>query len=258
MPSRRAGATRGVQLTIDGAAAAVRRAREQRRWTREQLADRAGISAAAIAQIESGRRKDIRLSTLMALAAALDISLDELTGGAAAPSFAHRALLYSNNDDFVDVAVAFLMDGITRAERPLAVTSADKVASIRRRLGRRAADVTFADSSAWYSSPADALAGYRDYLGTALTSGAKAVRILGEPVWTGRSRGSVKRWIRYESVINMVFAQSPATVVCPYDTRTVSSGVFRSAHRTHPELMAGHSDLSNPDYTPPDQLLLEP
>jgi transcriptional regulator with XRE-family HTH domain len=60
---------------------ALRAARAQRGWTRDQLADRAGVSVAAIAQIESGRRRDVRLSTLTALATALDVSLDELVTG---------------------------------------------------------------------------------------------------------------------------------------------------------------------------------
>jgi DNA-binding Xre family transcriptional regulator len=61
-------------------AAALRRMREQRGWTREDLALQSGVSAAAIAQIETGRRSDVRLRSLVALAEALGVSLDELAG----------------------------------------------------------------------------------------------------------------------------------------------------------------------------------
>lgn len=50
--------------------AALRLARVRVGWSREALAYHSGMSGAAIAQIESGRRQDIRLSTLAALAGA--------------------------------------------------------------------------------------------------------------------------------------------------------------------------------------------
>jgi DNA-binding XRE family transcriptional regulator len=61
-------------------AAALRRTREQRGWSREELALHSGVSYGAIAQIESGRRVDVRLKSLVALADALGVSLDELAG----------------------------------------------------------------------------------------------------------------------------------------------------------------------------------
>lgn len=248
----------GVRLVNEGVAAALRAAREQRGWTRDQLADRAGISAAAIAQIESGRRKDVRLNSLTALAAALEISLDELTGRVAPPTFAHRALHYSHEDEFMAVAVPFLSDGVERGERPLAVTSPDKVDSLRHRLGRHASRVRFAESSTWYASTGDALGAYREHLNSALVGGAESVRILGEPLSSGRSVASVKAWIRYESLINLIFARSSAIVMCPYDTRQTPRAVLDSTHRTHPQLVDGDAHVHNPRYTPPVELLLEP
>src|SRR5437763_2381300 len=59
----------------------LRDARRQRGWSRETLAHHSGISWAAIAQIESGRRPDPRVSSVARLAAALDISIDELVRG---------------------------------------------------------------------------------------------------------------------------------------------------------------------------------
>jgi DNA-binding XRE family transcriptional regulator len=61
-------------------AAVLRRTREERGWSREELAVHSGVSHAAIAQIESGRRVDVRLRSLVALADALGVSLDELAG----------------------------------------------------------------------------------------------------------------------------------------------------------------------------------
>jgi DNA-binding Xre family transcriptional regulator len=61
-------------------ASTLRRIREERAWSREDLALQSGVSAAAIAQLETGRRVDVRLRSLVALADALGVSLDELAG----------------------------------------------------------------------------------------------------------------------------------------------------------------------------------
>jgi transcriptional regulator with XRE-family HTH domain len=70
-------------LPLDDIGPSLRSARERRGWSRETLAHVSGVSVAAIAQIESGRRKDIRLSSLSALATALEMTLDQLATGAA-------------------------------------------------------------------------------------------------------------------------------------------------------------------------------
>lgn len=56
----------------------IRRLRERRGWSREALAYHSGRSWAAIEQIETGRRRDPRISTLMALAGALDVKVEDL------------------------------------------------------------------------------------------------------------------------------------------------------------------------------------
>ena len=58
----------------------LRAARVRLGWSREALAYHAGMSWTAIAQIESGRRQDVRLSSLTALATALSVSVDYLIG----------------------------------------------------------------------------------------------------------------------------------------------------------------------------------
>src|ERR1700738_2780915 len=61
----------------------LRSARERAGWSREALAHHSGLSWAAIAQIESGRRREVRLGSLVALANALAVSVDYLVGGKA-------------------------------------------------------------------------------------------------------------------------------------------------------------------------------
>jgi transcriptional regulator with XRE-family HTH domain len=63
-------------------ARAVIAARAERRWSRERLAAEAGFSLATLVRVEGGRQPSV--SHLLALADALEMSLDDLVGRHAA------------------------------------------------------------------------------------------------------------------------------------------------------------------------------
>src|SRR5579863_10539426 len=92
----------------------LRAARDRRGWTREALAFHSGVSWAAIAQVESGRRRLPRPSTLAALSHALGISIDYLVDGSMARTtmLDHSVFPYRNDDRFQATAGSFLAEGI--------------------------------------------------------------------------------------------------------------------------------------------------
>jgi transcriptional regulator with XRE-family HTH domain len=59
----------------------VSRLRQARRLTQDALARLAGLSPAVVAAVEQGARRDPRLSTVLRLAAALRVSVDDLARG---------------------------------------------------------------------------------------------------------------------------------------------------------------------------------
>jgi anti-sigma regulatory factor (Ser/Thr protein kinase) len=61
-------------------------------------------------------------------------------------------------------------------------------------------------------------------------------------------------WARYESALNAVFADAPAWIVCPYDTRVLPRTVLDDAHRTHPAVTVAQRADSGV-YWPPEQFL---
>lgn len=240
----------------------LRTIRERRGWARETLAHHAGISWAAIAQIEAGRRTDPRLSTMIALADALGVAVDQLTGRATSPDSAphrlqHRALIYSSDAELVDVSAPFLTAGLEQSDAVLAVTTRSRIKRLRRALGGDGGRVTFRDSAAWYSSPQSALDRYRTFLQERVRAGCPWVRILGEPVWAGRSAREIRSWARYESVLNLSFAASPATIMCPYDAQSLPARIVADARCTHPEVMIGSSSAASPSYRSPEAFLLD-
>src|SRR6202162_5296399 len=96
-------------------AQSLKSARQRLGWSRETLAHHSGLSGAAIAQIESGRRQEVRASSLLALAAELGGSVDYLVGGSAtvAPALLkHRVLEYGSDDEYLSTAIPFLTEGI--------------------------------------------------------------------------------------------------------------------------------------------------
>jgi transcriptional regulator with XRE-family HTH domain len=227
--------------------------------SRDALAHRAGLSSAAIAQIESGRRQDVRLASLVALARALGVSVDYLAGGEATlePAlFEHRALVYDSKDDYLDALVPFLTDALARNEAALAVTSRASTRLLRTALGRRAKDVEFHESAGWYPSPATAMDNYRALLKDRFAAGAPWINIVGDPVWAGRPRAEQVEWMRYESMINLAFASAPATIICPYDARIATRRTLADAGHTHPHI-AGPDEIGpSATYTKPGDFLL--
>jgi len=238
----------------------VRAARARLGWTREELAIRSGMSWSAIAQIESGRRASPRPTTLSAIAGALGVSIDYLVDGApvSAPMLEHRALIYGSDDDFALTTSRFLREGIERSEPGLAVTTLRNVALIRERLGADADRVTLENGRRWLRTPETAVNAFMEFIAARLAEGADWIRIIGEPLWPGRSEAEVKPWIRFESLINLAFASAPISFLCPYDERTLASAVIEQARHTHPQVVAGGATTKSSSYRDPIGFATEP
>lgn len=238
----------------------VRAARERLGWTREALAFHSGLSWSAVAQVESGRRTNLRPSTLAALSRPLGVSIDYLVDGSQSPPtmLDHSVFHYDADDQFATTMGSFLAEGIERSEAMLAVTTLPNIELLREHLGNDARSVEFIDSSSFYSSPIATLEAYRAFTEARLKRGAAWVRVVGEPTWADRSDVEVGLWTRYESLFNLVFAASPMSVVCPYDERSVAPEILRQAHHTHPHVLGERGIPNSPDCSDPGLFALKP
>jgi transcriptional regulator with XRE-family HTH domain len=238
----------------------LRAARTRAGLSREALAYHSGVSWSAITQIESGRRKDVRSSSLAALANALGVSVDHLIGTAAAAAppqlFKHRVLAYGSAEDFAAATIPFFEAGIAAGDCLLAVTNPPNTLLLRDALGARAEHVEFADWAEWYQSPTHALRRYQAFVKQHVDSGAHWIRVVAEAAWAGVTANDMSTWNRYESLINLVFASSPATIMCAYDERAFSRDVLAEAHRTHPVVVDGIAETVSSQYCAPEQFLL--
>ena len=81
-------------------------------------------------------------------------------------------------------------------------------------------------------------------------------RIVGEPVWAGRSHEEIRGWSQYESLVNLALGPMPVTVLCPYDERSVHPAIVATARLTHPRILEAGAVADNPSYQDPGEFVL--
>ncbi|MGH3341324.1 MAG: anti-sigma factor RsbA family regulatory protein [Carbonactinosporaceae bacterium] len=179
-------------------------------------------------------------------------SLDP-SGGPPGFRLIHQALLYSSDEEYLAATAGFARDGLRQGDPVLITTTPSNIVLLQGELGRDAAAAEFIDSSEWHQVPPWTLAAYHRYI-TRHAPASGRVRVVGEPVWSGRNACEVREWTRFESVLNVALAASPAWIICLYDTRILPSGVTAGAVRTHPELLEASGRMPSPGYVDPAQL----
>ncbi|MGH3328643.1 MAG: anti-sigma factor RsbA family regulatory protein [Streptomycetales bacterium] len=171
-------------------------------------------------------------------------------GGPPGRRLIHQALLYSSDEEYVAATAGFARDGLREGDRVLVAATPSNIALLRDELGWEADAAEFIDSGEWHQVPPWTLAAYHRYI-TQHAPATGRVRVVGEPVWSGRDALEVREWTRFESVLNVALAASPAWIVCLYDTRILPPGVAAGAVRTHPELLEASGRLPSPGYVDP-------
>ncbi len=164
----------------------------------------------------------------------------------------HDAMFYGSDEEFVTALVPFAREGLERDEAVVAAVTRANIDLLGDALGANASDISFIDRDEWYRRPATTVAGWQRLLAEAVDRGHARVRLIGE-VGFGPERHH-PTWTRYEAALNDVFAQAPAWIVCPYDTRVLPGSLLREARRTHPATF--HPEQRRSDgYLTPAQFL---
>ncbi|MFG1998041.1 anti-sigma factor RsbA family regulatory protein [Spirillospora sp. NPDC048911] len=162
--------------------------------------------------------------------------------------FVHQAFLYDSDELFAERASAFLRDGLACSEPGFVVVTPYNIALLKHAL-RDSRDIVYVNSADWYISPGRTLSAYlrrvREH------TGPGRIRVIGEPMWAGRTPSQILAWQRYESVINLTLAESPAWILCPYDTRVLPREVVEGARRTHPEVIDAQRTIPSSAYIEP-------
>jgi anti-sigma regulatory factor (Ser/Thr protein kinase) len=148
--------------------------------------------------------------------------------------FAHEALLYGGDHDFLDGAMPFVQEAVEAGEPTLLVLSADKLDSIKAELNGDGQRVFFADMAQVGENPARIIPAWRRFV-DAHGAESRPVRGIGEPIGRSRSPDELVECQRHEALLNLAFSREPSfRLLCPYDTESLPEAVIEEAERTHP------------------------
>ncbi|WP_447002648.1 anti-sigma factor RsbA family regulatory protein [Saccharothrix isguenensis] len=166
----------------------------------------------------------------------------------AAPGFAHAALLYGNEDEFLAGTVPFIREGLARDESILVVVDEGKIDLLRAALGPRADRVDFADMAVVGRNPARIIPRWQRFLDDCRSAGRSA-RGIGEPLWPGRGPAEVVECQTHEALLNVAFADGPPwPLLCPYDVAGLDARVVAEARRSHPTVITDGVREDSADY----------
>ncbi|MET9692300.1 sensor histidine kinase [Streptomyces sp. NPDC006514] len=162
----------------------------------------------------------------------------------ASGAFVHPALFYRGQADYLAGVGGFVRAALAADEPVLVAVPGPRLDALRDDLGTTTG-VTWTDMTHLGRNPGRILAALQDF---ADRHAGRPARIVGEPIWPGRSRAEVLEATRHEALINTAFAGRPATVLCPYDVLGLPAAVVSDARRTHPTLLEDGTALPSPDY----------
>jgi anti-sigma regulatory factor (Ser/Thr protein kinase) len=160
--------------------------------------------------------------------------------------FVHEALFYRDDAEYLAGTVPFIEDGLAVDEPVLVAVPAANVELLRTVVNGR---VRFLDMTQAGRNPGRIIPGVLHSFVS--EHGPRRVRVIGEPIWAGRSAVEYPACVQHEALINAAFAGREATILCPYDAAALHPHVLVDAARTHPVLVAGSARQHSEDYTEP-------
>ncbi|GGM94748.1 anti-sigma factor RsbA family regulatory protein [Streptomyces fuscichromogenes] len=174
--------------------------------------------------------------------------------GAPGP-FRHPALFYRDEGEYLAGTVPFVRDALAAGDPVAVAVPAENLRLVRAALGADAGAVRFLDMREAGRNPGRIIPGVLHDFADAQPPGRR-VRIVGEPVWPGRTPAEYPACVQHEALINAAFQGRTATVLCPYDVRRLDPRAIADAHATHPTLRhpGGGPEQDSRAYAPADVL----
>jgi anti-sigma regulatory factor (Ser/Thr protein kinase) len=168
-------------------------------------------------------------------------------------AFEHEALVYQSPDDYVAGTVSFVRAGLGAGEPVLVAVPESNIALIRSALGAEAERVRFLNMNDAGRNPGRIIPGV---LHPFVSQHApQRVRIIGEPIWAGRSSAEYPACVQHEALINLAFEDATAIILCPYDARRLARSVLADAECTHPVIAAGAQRRVSGRYAAPQTVV---
>jgi len=163
--------------------------------------------------------------------------------------FAHPALLYRDDEEYLAGTLPYIRDGLSAGEPVAVAVPGANLQLIRAALGDDADRVSLLDMTTAGRNPGRILPTV--LLSFADTHPDRRVRLIGEPIWAGRSAAEYPACAQHEALINVAFADRAATILCPYNAALLDPAWIADAYRTHPVLFTAAGRFDSLHYDDP-------
>jgi anti-sigma regulatory factor (Ser/Thr protein kinase) len=178
--------------------------------------------------------------------------MGELTAPVRDEPFVHEGFFYTGGADYLAGTVPFVLDGLAAGEPVAVAVPGQNLGRITHALGAAADEVRLLDMTVAGRNPGR-------IIGSVLTRfmddhPGRRVRIIGEPIWPGRTDTEYPACVQHEALINAAYTGREATILCPYDTRRLPPTALLDATETHPILVEGGARFDSPGYVDPVRL----
>jgi anti-sigma regulatory factor (Ser/Thr protein kinase) len=170
-----------------------------------------------------------------------------------ASGLVHEALFYRDVDDYAFAIARFLREGLELSEPALVAVPGSHVDVLRSvldpEMGTDAERVQYVDMAEAGRNPGRIIPAV--FYAFTQKHRAGRVRIVGEPIWPGRSAAEYRAALQHEALINIALADQEATILCPYDRCGLDAAALVQARQTHPVLIEGARQEVSTDYGDP-------
>jgi anti-sigma regulatory factor (Ser/Thr protein kinase) len=167
----------------------------------------------------------------------------------------HEALLFSTDQELLDVLVPFLTDGFDAGEPLLVALSEPHTELLRAELPAGLPLECLPGDV--YNRPAKVIRAYREWMAEHTRAGAGRIRVAGELPAVAFG-ATWDWWARYEATVDHAYGEFSVWCLCAYNRRTTPAAVLRDVARTHPTV-TGPDGAREPSeaYTEPAVYLSE-
>jgi len=185
------------------------------------------------------------------------------------PSGTHMCLIYSNEEERIDVIARFLDSGLKTCERVAYFSdeaSADEVKAwliekgIEIPKGKDSKQFSISSTALTYHPngkfvPEEMLETLKAFYNNACNENYPNTRVSGEMSWALKGIPGSERLMEYESKVNEVFITHPVTAICQYDANKFDGATILECLKVHPFMIVRGQIVRNPYYLKPDEYL---
>ncbi len=146
-------------------------------------------------------------------------------------SLRHEGLHYRGTPDLIEQLASFAADGLAHAEPVLILERPEVIDGLKEIVRDEHGQITYIDITDVGRNPGRIISVWHDFVDK--HPGA-TVRGVGEPLWPGRTEAEAVECHLHESLLNRVFADESAWILCPYDADALDPEHLERMHGTHP------------------------